>query len=422
MAANSFFNGISPSLYYSSILYNGVFGAKISPAAGLPQTELTTASQTVTKAGAEVEALNGLYNRQYDILAKADALSTANSSSVFYQKTAESSDAGVVDVSYFNEDNYSGQVPDSNFEFDVTSTARSEINMGQALAADANSAINAGTNQFTLTVNGTDNYNISFEVGAGDNNQTALESMVQAVNDADSGVTASVEDAGNGNIQIKLTGQTGAEGAFSLANVSGNALSATGLDQVGAETQSAQNAVFTVNGASYDQANNAVLLMNGKLAVEVTGAGQSTITVEPDAEAVVEAVDSLVSAMNDLTSYLASNQYISGQLGEQWQTVVNTAGSLTGLGFDVSDNGQLSLEAAAFTNALLEDWEAAREAIGGIGGLTSDIKAFSHRVTNSPGASLLMSPTKSWYVSMTLRSMTSAPSFRRGSSTFQMIA
>ncbi len=414
--SDSFFYGVDPPTWYASSLLNAAFGTNFSLPAGINGPVATDASaQVYTDVNDQLSALNGFYQQAYNVSTQADQLATGNPDSVFYQQAATSSNPNAAAIGYFDTNNSAGEVPNSTFNFDVTQIAQAQTNMGTALDPNATAAISTGTNQFNLTV-GTNTYNLAVTVNPGDNNQTALDAMAQAINAANSGVQASVVSGANGTIQLQLQGETGSGNAFSVSDVSGNAVAGSGAANT---TQTATSASYTMNGASYTQDNNAVFLLNGHLQVNLTGPGQSTITVGPDSQGVVNATNSLVDAMNGLTSYLASNQYLKSDLASQWtEMVADAANSLSQYGVSLGANSQLSLDTTALTNALQSDAAGVQEALGGINGLATTLASFVSGITSSPGASLLASPPSSGYEAAYLRSFSSAPAFRIGDSTF----
>lgn len=414
--SDAIYFGVDPATWYTSNLLDAAFGTSFSSPAGITVPTATGSSaQTYADVNAQLSALNGFYQQAYDVSAQADQLATGNPDSVFYQQAAASSNPGAAAIDYFDTNNSSGQVPNSTFNFDVTRIAQAQTNMGAALDPNAAAAINPGDNQFTLTA-GTDTYNLAVTVNPGDTNQTALESLAQAINDATSGVQASVVSGANGAIQLQLQGQTGSANAFSLSDTSGNAVAGTGAANT---TQTAASASYTMNGAPYTQDNNAVFLLNGHLQVDLTGPGQSTVTVGPDTSGVVTAASSLIDAMNGLTSYLTSDQLLKSDLASQWNGLVaDAASSLSQYGVSLDANSQLSLDTTALTSALQSNPFAVQEALGGINSLATNLAAFVGAITSSPGASLLESPPSSGYEAAYLRSFSSAPSFRIGPSTF----
>jgi flagellar hook-associated protein 2 len=416
MSTSAFFQGVSPNLWFSSTLFNQVFGTRFSPADGLP-ANLAPASWAGSANTGQLAALNGLYERQYDLLSKAEKLSAENRDSVFYQKSAASSDTGVAEVSSFSGNDYEGETPNQSFALNVTSLAREQINQGTILNPTSASAVNVGTNTFTLTAGGTI-YNLSVQVISADTNQTVLERMAAAINQADTGVTASVL-AGTGGVRIELTGETGSAGAFSLTNTAGNAVTASGANTT---TQTAANAVFTVDGTPYSQANNQVFLLSGKLELELKAAGTATVTVGEDTSAMASAISDFLDAANEYSSYLASNSFLAPSLASSWASITQRiASDLDGYGVTRGSLNQLSLNTTTLNSALAQDVSAVMAALGGPDGVVQQVKALAERVIGSPGARLLASPPTSGLGAQYLRSLTSAPRFRIGQSLFWQV-
>ncbi|MBF0529223.1 MAG: hypothetical protein HQK55_08130 [Deltaproteobacteria bacterium] len=431
MLSTSFFNGVSPLQWYTSSLLNQFFGTNFSPTEGITGPIAASYSgyaganqPSVSYAGSnqgQTDALSGLYKRQYDLIGKADQLSNTNSDSVLYRQSAVSGNSGVAKINYFDGNNYYGDVPDSTFNFNVTQIATGKAVQSNLLSPTAAAFTSGGTKAFTLTVGqapNQTNYNIQFNVTLGENNNVVLNRMAQAINDAKSSVTASVTN-GSAGIRLRLEGQTGTVNDFSLTDGSGTPVAAIGLSNT---VQSAQNAIFTMNNADYNQPNNGVVLQNGRLLASVTGPGATTISVGPDTSSMLDSINKLVDSSNEFSSYLAANQYLNENLNQEWSGILsNAASKLADYGLILGPNNQLSLNSRTMTQALNNNLAGVREALGGYQGLVSDINSFAGRITSSPGASLLAFQPDYGYGHLYLRSGTSAPTFRVGSSQYWVV-
>ena len=418
MVTNAFFNGLSPAMWYSYILFNQMFGTDFKPTEGMPSSMPTTGSEVNAVTRGQMDALNGLYQRMYDVLSKADQLSTTNQDSAFFQQTSSSSDTDVAEIQYFNGSNYLGDVPDSTFNLTVAAIAAETVFTSDALDPGAATAIGTGDNQIQIQVGSDAAFNVTWENIAG-TNLGALELMAEAINSGFSSngysdYTATVEEGANDQVYLKVTTTlAGTDAGFTMSET-GTGTPMTDINL--AQTQAASDASYTLDGASYTQGNNAVMLLDGKLILNLKGAGSTTVTIEPDRDNITSKVESLISSMNDLTAYLASNSYLKSSLSTNWARLLDkTAFTLSGLGVSQGTNSYLSLDATVFDSALQSDLASVREAIGGISSLVSDINSYGTSITTSPGAGLLKSPPKSWYGSLYLRSLSSSPYFRQGS-------
>ncbi|MDD2901135.1 MAG: hypothetical protein PHU44_01730 [Syntrophales bacterium] len=345
-------------------------------------------------AAAQLEALNGLYARAYQMLADADQLSGTAGQANFSQRPTRSTDVEVVDISYFDKTHYLAQSPESRFIFKVQQIARNQVNHGLPLYPNDGSVINTGTNTFTLAVGGV-SYPLTVIISAGDTNAEALAKIALAIEAADTGVTTDMVQDGD-TIQLNLQGKSGAAQAFSLADVVGNAVSASGINT---STQSAQDAKFLLNGATHIQAGNEVSLLDGHLRVNLTGTGIATVTTGP--QTVVDLVQSLTETMNSFGSYVRGNSYLNSRLAPAWSDLVHQQTGLLGkYGLEAASQGQVGLDTLKFSEELQNNTSGTAQAIDG---LASRVRDFVRGLTSYPAASLLVSAPSSGYGAAYLR-------------------
>ena len=157
---------------------------------------------------------------------------------------------------------------------------------------------------------------INIDIGAG---ETSLASIRDKINNAGAGVTASIiTDANGARLAFRST-ETGAENAFRITASEtaddGNAatgLSALGFDATAASpmtrSQSSANAQATINGISISSASNT---LDGVLdgvtltLLQTTAVGSDVeVSVAADTESIKKAITDLVTAFNDVASYI----------------------------------------------------------------------------------------------------------------------
>jgi len=385
------------------------------PAAASGETAATLNSyikvnfSSSTNVPGQLEALNGLYARAYQMLSSADQLSGSEGRANFSQRPTHSTDADVAQVAYFDKTYYQAQVPVSRFILEVQQIARNQVNQGLTLDPEDASAVNTGGNTFTLTVGGTA-HTLSVTINAGDTNAEALEKIAQAIDAANTGVSTSMVRRA-GAIRLDLYGQTGEAQAFSLADTSGNAVSASG---VSSSTQTSQDAEFLLNGTTYIQAGNRVSLMDGHLQVDLTGSGIAAVATGP--QTAVDLAQSLTQAMSGFGSYLKENRYLTSSLSSAWSGLVHRETAVLGkYGLEAGSRGQVGLDTLKFTTELQQGSAQAAEAMGG---LASRVKEFVKGLTSLPAASLLASPPTDGYASSYLHSTASAPWRQAGTGGF----
>ena len=364
-------------------------------------------------AAAQLDALNNLYARAYQMMSLADQLSGVEGQVNFSQSPTQSSDTDVVNIAYFDKTHYPVQTPAAQFQFKVQQVAQNQVNQGSSLNPDAASAINTGANTFTLTVGGT-GYNLEVTINANDTNATALSKIAQAIDAANTGVTTAVV-RGNNTIQLNLSGRTGEAQAFSLADLSGNAVSATGINN---STQASADAKFLMNGTVNIQAGNAVSLLDGHLQVNLTGIGAATVTTGP--QVAVDLMQSLTESMNSFGALLAGNPYLTPALSTAWSDLVKQeVGTLSNYGLEGGSQGQVGLDTLKFTEALQKNTAGTARAVGG---LASGLQKFVRGLTSYPAGALVHSSPTSGYQAAYFSPAASTPWWQGGASGFSLLA
>lgn len=161
----------------------------------------------------------------------------------------------------------------------------------------------AGT--MTLT-NSSGSWNIS--IAASD----TLDGIRTKINASGAPVTAGIINAGTSAspaYRLTLTGEdTGAASLFSVSSPSG--LSFT-------QTQAAQDALFTLDGISVTKDSNTVTDAISGATLNLQAAGSGTVTFATDYGAIIDKVQSFVSAYNDLTDYIKEQFTYSATTNEK---------------------------------------------------------------------------------------------------------
>ena len=360
----------------------------------------------------QLEALSGLYARAYRMLSYADQLAGAEGRANFSQSPTRSTDVDVVDISYFDKTHYLVRTPEYRYIFLVRQIAWNQVNQGVPLYPNDGSVISTGSNTFSLNVGGT-GYPLTVIINSGDTNADALEKIAQAIDAANTGVTtAIVLDADS--IQLNLYGANGEEQAFFLGDLTGNVVSASGINN---STQAAQDAVFLLNGTIHTQADNAVSLLDGHLQVNLSGTGLATVTTGP--ETVVDLVQALVETMNDFSSYVRGNGDFTPALAPAWSRLVRQeAGILSQYGLETGSQGGIGLDTLAFTAALRQETS---QAAADVSGLASRVRAFVLGLTSYPAGALLASGPATMAGAAYLRSSIAIPWYQTGSGGFWRI-
>ena len=226
--------------------------------------------------------------------------------------------------------------PLGSYEVNVLQMATEQINTGNWLSVSGLD-ISAGTYEFEMNVGGTSKV-LTVNVESTDTNLSVLEKMANAINEADLGVSATVEIEGS-QARIVLRGQTGEENAFTIEDLTGNLVEVTGASNM---TQSAQNLVYTVNGLRYESARNEIDLPGVSLNVNEMPEGPFEVNVTYNVEEISRAVENLVEDINTLSEFVNENsENLSPAVVATVENLLNNP-SLENIGI-VNEGGRLAV-------------------------------------------------------------------------------
>ena len=207
-----------------------------------------------------------------------------------------------------------------------------------------------------------------------------LDDIVTSINAANAGVTASVVQQGGG-YALQLTGsKSGTDQAFSVQGLSELAFDpATPNTSMLSETQTAQNAVYTVNGNTTEFGSNSNVPVSFGVTANFTATGALTVATPPQ----VGSIQSLVNAFNTVQQSIATMAGTNGQLandvnlaagmfknlGDAATGTVDTGGKFTALsqvGVSVQTDGTLSIDQTTLAAAVSSDPTDLQSLISGV--------------------------------------------------------
>jgi len=171
------------------------------------------------------------------------------------------------------------------------------INVGALAERDSYSY--AGFDSLTDPLNGGVAFDVDITTSSGASkvtvNSPTLTTMVEAINDADLGVTASIIDTGadSNRYVLSLAGETGADSSFT---VSASVL--TGEVQRSTATDSK----FSVNGVDVVSDSNTVSTAIQGVTLNLETLGNATVTVATNTDKVKEEIRTLVEVYNEMRS------------------------------------------------------------------------------------------------------------------------
>jgi hypothetical protein len=217
---------------------------------------------------------------------------------------------------------------------------------------------NNGTFKFEVEIDG-ETHQLSFNVGESVTNQQFQQRMANAINNANIGLTASVNVNGANSTLNIVTRTTGAgedgEPRFTLTDIKGNATEFTGINNI---VQEGQDALFTVgDGEQQSSASNEVNL-GGGLTVTFHQPSDSeepiNITLGQDLLHIQNATRNLVNHFNAVLESATNNSGDSRTrlLARQLQGASNMSRrALADIGITVGEGGFLSINAERMNEA-----------------------------------------------------------------------
>ncbi|ACL03828.1 Flagellar hook-associated protein 2 domain protein [Desulfatibacillum aliphaticivorans] len=330
------------------------------------------------------QALSEFYVGAADLAAKAGVLTLGDYGSVFFDRTAATSDASVVTAQARDALSSESGASTGSYAVTVEQLATAQENTGTALANTEVSVVEEGIERFKMIIEDTE-FLLEVKVETGETNYIVLGKIADAINEAGAGVTAQVVDGeADGTSALQLTSETtGNAGVFLLEDVSGNAAAATGAAIV---SQEAQDSVYSINGEDYTSSYNNIYLDGGQLALSLKGVGEATVTVAPDSENATNAIQAFVGELNSFIEFLQDNeQYITGDvLNSLTSYIEDQKRGLAAIGITLSEDGYLQVDGAALSQAASEDLEGVQDLFAGVDGLA--VRAAN--LTNQIGGAL----------------------------------
>ncbi len=311
----------------------------------------------------KVSAYGSLQGAMASFQTAMQGLATAAS---FQSQTATSGDSSV-----FTAGATSAAAP-GNYTVDVGLTAQSQVLAANGLASDQN-ASSTGT--------------LQIKVGSGtaqtitiDSSNNTLAGVRDAINAANTGVTATIVNAG-GATPYKLVLNANATGAANTTVVT-NGLAAGELhDAVAslAEVRGASDATFEVNGVAVTSASNTISNVIPGVTLNLLKSGSTTLTVAKDTATAQSAINSFAQAYNQinstiasLTAYNAASKQGGPLLGDSTaqglqarirsmlgQALTGTGGSFTTLsqiGVSFQKDGSLAVDSTKLAAALSSNY------------------------------------------------------------------
>jgi flagellar hook-associated protein 2 len=368
------------------------------------QVTIATTDSLETVFEAIATATSNKVSASYD--ASTDKITLSSSSAITLGSSADTSN--FLSVAQLYNDNggstaNTGTVTSTSAlgHVDISATM-SSANLTTAITGDS-----SGSGKFSI--NG-----VSFTY---DLNTDTIQDVLNNINESAAGVSAAYDSNENRFVLTNTsTGNTG----ISVADVTGNFLTATGLSS--GTLSEGKNLIYTLNGNSQEIESTSNTIDDTSsgitnLSVTAVAAGTATVTVATDTSTISTAIQQYVSDYNTLQKYIAGEQAISTatdgtvtpgtltgdsdttEVSESLRSLMNSVEDVTGssgavtqladLGFESNgDDNTISLTDSSKLTSMLEEHLSDVAALfsDSTSGLATQLNTYVYNTISSDGS------------------------------------
>jgi len=332
-------------------LYNTLYQGKIAMHNNRLSRELFPANKAKGQGAFSTNALQYIN----DIKSAASDLSGALkelSGSAFTQRTMVSSNTDAMTV------NYSGKNLNSmgDISVKIDQVAMGQLNEGSRLNATGSYGGDRGVNRFSIETGGKTTQ-LSVSVAAGDSNRDVQQKMATAINNAGLGLRATVETDSKTNVSMLKIESTNVgtdeKNAFSIRDVTGNAVARTGANEVSRERQ---DAIYSVNGGEAQVSKSNTVKLGDGVTATLKAASEEEIKVTRgvDLGQAKIAIENMVRSYNKMFNAAAAN--IGDPKAQDLASrMMNVSGaysrSLSDIGISFDGSGRMTINSAKLNQA-----------------------------------------------------------------------
>jgi flagellar hook-associated protein 2 len=272
---------------------------------------------------------------------------------------------------------------EGSHDVEVLQVAKYQRSASNGVASPTTSLNGGKAMSFQFTVGG----KASSVISLADNKDTPQD-MVDAINNAKTGVTAKLVNTGDGSTtpyQIVLSGPTGAAGVFSLSMDYGTGGGSPGVtfSANNANNQSAADAKIKVDGVTYTRSSNTVndVVAGVTFTLKTTTSTPASVDLTRDTTAIKDKLNTLVQSYNDAVSMLnvvsdpkstvdtygatlvgdSTVRMVKQQLRSMFTSTSSTPGTsvsaLWQMGFSINESGVMSLDSTKLDSAMSDHFD-----------------------------------------------------------------
>jgi flagellar hook-associated protein 2 len=212
---------------------------------------------------------------------------------------------------------------------------------------------------------------------------TTPAGVVEAINAANKGITATLVDTGNDgtNYRIMLSGASGTDGAFAITSSISDDL---GFGDADKTLQTAQDAIIGYEGLTITRGSNEIsdVIAGATISLSNTTASSVRLTITSDTSILKTNIESIVTVYNDLQSLFSnlgtvsdtSTDSMNGALSKDSAMINQLKSTIRGaifadsgtkagaifalrdLGISLSQTGKMTFDDTKFTEAITSDY------------------------------------------------------------------
>jgi flagellar capping protein FliD len=254
----------------------------------------------------------------------------------------------------------------------VLSLADAQSNAGVSSSRHSATPVQTGWNEFSLQ-QGDELTSFSIHIGAEDSFEQSLIKIQKALNRQGTGIHASIIEDRTNKVHLELTSlHSGENHTFTLSDLSGNAVSALGLDHI---HNPAANAAYNLNGKLFTSDTNIIFADEGKLKLTLlqSDTGDITVTTSPDSEAIVQPIKKLIDEYNEFQQKLSNSPDFLNRSMIQGLGRAASPLDLNELGISEDSQGALLLDESKLKKQVIEQYERISKSLGSVNGLASGL-------------------------------------------------
>ncbi|AKN29510.1 flagellar hook protein [Clostridium carboxidivorans P7] len=332
----------------------------------------------IKNSSSKIYSVSTVKNDASELFTRGKNLVDESNNGLFQSKTAVSSDDKKVSASAKE-----GAL-NKTYSVEVKNIAKYQSNKSNEVNAYDKAMFNVGNNTFAINHNG-QTKDISFKVDASDNNEKALNSMVNAINNSDAGVKASVvKDSKTNLMYMKIDSkETGKVNSFEIVDKVGNAAAASGVSN---KVQTAEDANYNVNGVNYTAKTNDISLDNGKVNLNLKENTTTPINVKvkSDTNKIKNGIENFVNSYNKFSSDIQNNDLDSNILKASTSALKRNETRLKGIGITVNEDNTLSIDKKKLNEAIENDADKVKNIFSGYTGIGKKITSAAKAVEINP--------------------------------------